>query len=162
MLSPDDEFADFETWDSANFGDGVKTPDMLPREYARPALKEGLRLEAELGEVEDADDVVVVEARDDLLLRTLGADDPEEDMPVAQVRGDIDVVHRDQRVEIIVAGDDRTDLALEEFADSEQTLAHGGRRFVSRPTPRGVVPARQRCGLVGLGNYSVCSTFSSS
>lgn len=49
MLSPDDPFADFETWDSANFGDGVKTPEMLPKEYARPALRRGLAHEAQLG-----------------------------------------------------------------------------------------------------------------
>ena len=30
LLSPDDEFADFETWDSASFGAEPKTPEMLP------------------------------------------------------------------------------------------------------------------------------------
>jgi hypothetical protein len=50
LLSPDDEFADFETVDKGNISGKVpKTPDMLPREYARPALKEGLNLEKELG-----------------------------------------------------------------------------------------------------------------
>ena len=42
LLSPDDEFADFETWDKGSFGAQPKTPDMLPREYAREALKRGL------------------------------------------------------------------------------------------------------------------------
>ena len=50
LLSPDDEFADFETIDAGNIsGKVAKTPAMLPGEYARPALKEGLRLEQKLG-----------------------------------------------------------------------------------------------------------------
>jgi hypothetical protein len=48
-LSPNDEFADFETWDKGGFGAGVHTPDMLPREYAREALKRGLAYEQKLG-----------------------------------------------------------------------------------------------------------------
>jgi hypothetical protein len=50
LLSPDDEFADFETMDKGNLNGSVaKTPDMIPGEYAREALKVGLRLEKELG-----------------------------------------------------------------------------------------------------------------
>ena len=50
LLSPDDEFADFETMDAGNItGTTPKTPDMLPKEYARSALLEGLRLERRLG-----------------------------------------------------------------------------------------------------------------
>jgi hypothetical protein len=49
LLSPDDEFADFESFDRGNMGAGPKTPDMLPREYARAALKRGLAYEASLG-----------------------------------------------------------------------------------------------------------------
>ena len=50
MLSPNDEFADYETWDKSNLnGTQAKTPDMLQWEYAREALKTGLRLEKELG-----------------------------------------------------------------------------------------------------------------
>jgi hypothetical protein len=50
MLSPNDEFADYETWDRSNLdGTTAKTPDMLQWEYAREALKTGLRLEKELG-----------------------------------------------------------------------------------------------------------------
>jgi len=50
MLSPDDEFADFETWDDANLdGTEVKKPEMLQYEYARSALKTGLVLEKKLG-----------------------------------------------------------------------------------------------------------------
>jgi len=48
-LSPNDEFADYETWDKASFGPEPKTPDMLPREYAREALKRGLAYEVKLG-----------------------------------------------------------------------------------------------------------------
>ncbi len=49
-LSPDDEFADFETWDRGNTSmETLKTPDMLQYEYAREALKNGLRLERTLG-----------------------------------------------------------------------------------------------------------------
>ena len=49
MLSPDDAFADFETWDKGQLGPEPKTPDMLPREYARMALRRGLAYEAEAG-----------------------------------------------------------------------------------------------------------------
>ncbi|SDL63533.1 DUF3604 domain-containing protein [Aliiruegeria lutimaris] len=49
MLSPDDEFADYGTWDKGSFGPEPKTPDMLPKEYARSALKRGLAYEADLG-----------------------------------------------------------------------------------------------------------------
>ncbi|MCV6597464.1 MAG: DUF3604 domain-containing protein [Mangrovicoccus sp.] len=50
MLSPEDEFANFETWDFGNLDvSEAKTPEMLPAEYAREALKHGLKLEAELG-----------------------------------------------------------------------------------------------------------------
>ncbi|WP_170327690.1 DUF3604 domain-containing protein [Ruegeria arenilitoris] len=50
FLSPEDEFADFETWDKGSFGTQLKTPDMLPREYAREALKRGLAYQRDLGE----------------------------------------------------------------------------------------------------------------
>lgn len=50
LVSPDDAFADFERMDKGNLsGKVAKTPEMLPKEYARPALKEGLRQEAKLG-----------------------------------------------------------------------------------------------------------------
>jgi Protein of unknown function (DUF3604) len=50
LLSPDDEFADFETWDGDNIARTVaKTEAMLPHEYARSALKIGLGLEQKLG-----------------------------------------------------------------------------------------------------------------
>ncbi|MXU66033.1 DUF3604 domain-containing protein [Oceanomicrobium pacificus] len=50
LLSPDDEFADFETWDVSNIaGSAPKTPEMLEFEYARSALKVGLRVEREIG-----------------------------------------------------------------------------------------------------------------
>ena len=49
VLSPNDEFADFETWDKGSFGAQPHTPDMLPREYAREAFKRGLAYEEKLG-----------------------------------------------------------------------------------------------------------------
>jgi hypothetical protein len=50
LLSPDDEFADFENWDVSNIaGSEAKTPDMLQYEYTRSALKLGLKLAARLG-----------------------------------------------------------------------------------------------------------------
>lgn len=50
-LSPNDEFADYETWDIGNLDTvpAVKTDDMLAGEYARSALKNGLAIEAKLG-----------------------------------------------------------------------------------------------------------------
>jgi hypothetical protein len=50
FLSPDDEFADYETWDAGNLDlSEAKTPEMLQYEYAREALKNGLLLEQRLG-----------------------------------------------------------------------------------------------------------------
>ena len=50
LLSPDDEFADYETWDAGNLDlSEAKTPDMLAGEYAREALKRGLTIEGKLG-----------------------------------------------------------------------------------------------------------------
>jgi len=50
MLSPTDEFADFDTWDKSNLdGTEAKKPEMLKAEYAREALKTGLALEKKLG-----------------------------------------------------------------------------------------------------------------
>ncbi len=49
LLSPDDEFADYETWDKANLGPVLKKDWMLQYEYAREALKDGMKLEAGLG-----------------------------------------------------------------------------------------------------------------
>ena len=50
-LSPEDEFADYETWDIGNLDTvpTIKTDDMLAGEYARAALRNGLALEARLG-----------------------------------------------------------------------------------------------------------------
>ncbi|NJN53098.1 MAG: DUF3604 domain-containing protein, partial [Gammaproteobacteria bacterium] len=50
LLSPDDAFADYETWDAGNLDlSQAKTSTMLPGEYARAALKNGLLLETRLG-----------------------------------------------------------------------------------------------------------------
>lgn len=49
QLSVNDEFADYGTWDTGNFGFAAKTDTMLPHEYARSALKLGLQLEDRLG-----------------------------------------------------------------------------------------------------------------
>jgi len=49
LLSPNDEFADYETWDKSNLGPVLKEDWMLRYEYAREALKNGLKLEASLG-----------------------------------------------------------------------------------------------------------------
>jgi hypothetical protein len=50
LLSPDDAFADYETWDAGNLDlSEAKTPDMLAAEYAREALKNGLVLEEKFG-----------------------------------------------------------------------------------------------------------------
>ncbi|SEB18909.1 DUF3604 domain-containing protein [Variovorax sp. YR216] len=50
FLSPNDEFASYEIWDKGNLdGSEAKRKDMLEYEYARSALKNGLKLEAQLG-----------------------------------------------------------------------------------------------------------------
>jgi hypothetical protein len=47
LLSPEDAFADYETWDVGNLDlSAAKTPDMLAGEYARAALKQGFGIEA--------------------------------------------------------------------------------------------------------------------
>jgi hypothetical protein len=49
-LSPNDEFADYETWDKGNLDlTALKKDEMLAGEYAREALKRGLMLEEKLG-----------------------------------------------------------------------------------------------------------------
>jgi hypothetical protein len=50
FLSPDDEFADYETWDAGNLNlSEMKTNEMLEYEYARGALKVGLEQADKLG-----------------------------------------------------------------------------------------------------------------
>jgi hypothetical protein len=50
FLSPNDEFADYETWDKSNLnGTEAKTDDMFQWEYTREALKTGLKLGDKLG-----------------------------------------------------------------------------------------------------------------
>jgi hypothetical protein len=50
FLSPNDEFADYETLAKGNLDlTALKKDDMLQREYAREALKNGLALEQKLG-----------------------------------------------------------------------------------------------------------------
>lgn len=49
FLSPNDEFADYESWDTGNMGPQPKEDSMYQYEYAREALKNGLKHEAKLG-----------------------------------------------------------------------------------------------------------------
>ena len=50
FLSPNDEFANFETWDKGNLdGSEAKKPEMLQHEYARSGLKLGLQMEKQFG-----------------------------------------------------------------------------------------------------------------
>ena len=50
FLSPNDEFANFERWDKGNLDmSALKKPAMLEFEYARSALKNGLKVESQLG-----------------------------------------------------------------------------------------------------------------
>jgi len=48
-LSPNDEFADYYTWEPASFSALTTTPEMLPKEYAREALKRGLAYQDKIG-----------------------------------------------------------------------------------------------------------------
>jgi hypothetical protein len=50
LLSPNDEFADYGTWDAGNLNlSEAKSDDMLIHEYARSALALGLQVEQDLG-----------------------------------------------------------------------------------------------------------------
>ncbi len=50
LLSPNDEFADYETWDKGNLNlSQAKKNEMLQYEYGRSALEIGLQLEQQLG-----------------------------------------------------------------------------------------------------------------
>jgi hypothetical protein len=50
LLSPDDEFANYELWDIGNLdGSQAKTDAMLAGEYAREGLKRGLQLQKKFG-----------------------------------------------------------------------------------------------------------------
>ncbi len=48
-LSPNDEFASYELWDTGNLAGVAKTPGMIKTEYVREALKSGMRLQDTLG-----------------------------------------------------------------------------------------------------------------
>lgn len=48
-LAPTNEFANFEIWDKGNLNVVPKEPGMIEYEYAREALKRGLKLEDEFG-----------------------------------------------------------------------------------------------------------------
>lgn len=49
-ISPGDEFANFEIWDKGNLGIQIlKKQEMLKTEYIREALKDGIKLEQQLG-----------------------------------------------------------------------------------------------------------------
>ena len=48
QLSPNDEFADFETWDKGSFS-AAKEKGMIEKEYVREAYKRGLQYEEKLG-----------------------------------------------------------------------------------------------------------------
>ena len=50
FLSPDDEFADYETWDIGNLSYNIRvTTAQLKNQYAREALKKGLKYQEEFG-----------------------------------------------------------------------------------------------------------------
>jgi hypothetical protein len=50
LLSPNDEFANFEIWDKGNLNlSEPKTPEMLPAEYARAGLLRGMQMEQQFG-----------------------------------------------------------------------------------------------------------------
>jgi hypothetical protein len=50
LLSPNDEFADYETWDLGNLDmSELKTDAMLPGEYVRSGLRRGLEFQQSLG-----------------------------------------------------------------------------------------------------------------
>ena len=49
LLSPTDEFADFETWDRFNILSKPNRVEWLPGQYAREALKQGLKWQKMLG-----------------------------------------------------------------------------------------------------------------
>ncbi|WP_274474784.1 DUF3604 domain-containing protein [Mangrovimonas aestuarii] len=49
LLSPNDEFADFELWDKGNLVMVPKKQSMIKTEYIREALKNGLKLEEKVG-----------------------------------------------------------------------------------------------------------------
>ncbi|MEY3016878.1 MAG: hypothetical protein RL336_13 [Pseudomonadota bacterium] len=49
LLSPEDEFADFETWDVGGFGATPHNNSMLAAEYTRSAYKRGLQFEQQIG-----------------------------------------------------------------------------------------------------------------
>jgi len=48
-LAPTDEYANFEIWDKGNLNVVPKKPGMIDTEYAREALKNGLKLKAKFG-----------------------------------------------------------------------------------------------------------------
>jgi hypothetical protein len=77
FLSPNDEFAAFEIWDKGNLVGSVKKKnEMLEFEYARGALKNGLKLEQALGTnpykfglIGSSDALALGQERDDIVIR---------------------------------------------------------------------------------------------
>ena len=49
LASPDDPFADFETWVGSNLDNNDTSDGWVARSYVRPALKRGLGIEADVG-----------------------------------------------------------------------------------------------------------------
>ena len=49
LMSPTDEFARYEVWDRGNLNLVPKKPGMIQQEYLREALKNGLKIEQDLG-----------------------------------------------------------------------------------------------------------------
>jgi hypothetical protein len=49
LLSPNDEFADYETWDRSSTRSADYDESWLEAEYVRPALENGLRIERDVG-----------------------------------------------------------------------------------------------------------------
>lgn len=70
--------------------------------------------------------VPVIEHLDDMFRTVLRSDDADIDIGVLQVRGNVHVIHGDENVrERMLARDNRPQLTLKEFADSDKSVFHG-------------------------------------
>ena len=144
-LSPNDEFADYETWDIGNLDvSEAKTDDMLAGEYAREALKRGLLLEDRLGTnpykfgmigSTDSHTSLATAQEDNFFGKHSGAEPGPDRMTHAFMETDDGVIMGWQQVAAGLAGvwaTDNTREALFDAMERRETYATTGSRLMVR------------------------------
>jgi hypothetical protein len=145
FLSPDDEFADYETWDIGNLDvSEAKTDDMLAGEYAREALKRGLVIEDKLGTnpykfgmigSTDSHTSLATAQEDNFFGKHTGAEPSPERMVHAFMKTEAGTIMGWQQVSSGLAGvwaTDNTREAIFDAMERKETYATTGSRMMVR------------------------------